>query len=182
MKKNLKVFFGSILILILFRGFIFRSTIHYQPIGIRPAIELTNRTLIEKIETTASNEVVDLKSIANIAIKLTSELLKFSTKQTSNNPNELMYSQNANCVGYSAMYTSIANHLIEKYNLQNEISAEHKIGQLELLGFNLHRYFDDPFFKDHDFNVLTNRSTGEQIVIDPSVSDYLWIHRVSQKE
>ena len=117
-----------------------------------------------------------------IADKITKEELKFTTNRASNNPNELINTNQANCVGYSAMFNSIANYLIRKYKLQNEIKSEHKIGQLELFGINLHQFFESPFFRDHDFNEITNKISGEKIFIDPSVSDYLRIKRVAKKK
>ena len=71
------------------------------------------------------------------------------------------------------MFNSIANYLIRVNTLSEEIVAQHKIAQLDLLGFDLHQLSDSPFYKDHDFNVVRNRLTGESIVIDPSVSDFL---------
>ena len=182
MKKALKIIGVSILILILFRGIIFRLVIKYNEIGSRPEIEITNSNLIEEIESNSENREIDLKEILEIADKITKEELKFTTNQASNNPNELMYTNQANCVGYSAMFNSITNYLIRKNKLQDEIEAEHKIGQLELFGINLHQFFESPFFRDHDFNEITNKKTGEKIFIDPSVSDYLRIKRVAKKE
>ncbi len=182
MKIFLKIISVLTILLILFRGIIFRSAITYKEIGTRPAIELSDSTLISKIEKASAIKEIDLYEISKIARKITNGTLKFRLYQTSNDPNELIYSNETNCVGYSAMFNSIANHLIRKHNLQYEIKTEHKIGQLELFGIDIHEYFDDPFFKDHDFNILTNKTTGEQLFIDPSVSDYFWINRVSIRE
>ena len=170
------------MILILFRGIIFRLAVKYNEIGTRPEIALTNKKLIDKIDIESTNKIIEAKLILEIADEITKKELKFTTKKSSNNPNELVNTNLANCVGYSAMYNSIANYLINKNDLHNEIVAEHKIGQLELLGFNLHDYFENPFFNDHDFNEITNKVTGEIFLIDPSVSDYLWIKRVAKKE
>lgn len=182
MKHALKTIGVSILILLLFRGIIFRWVIKYDEIGSRSEIEITNGHLIEKIERHSKNKEIDLNEILEIADEITNEELKFTTNRASNNPNTLINTNQANCVGYSAMFNSIVNHLIRKYKLQDEIEAEHKIGQLELFGSNLHQYFASPFFKDHDFNQITNKKTGDKIFIDPSVSDYLWIKRVGKKE
>jgi len=62
------------------------------------------------------------------------------------------------------------------------MEAKHQIGQLEFLGINLHQYFDNPFFKDHNFNTITDNKTHKTLAIDPSVSDYLWISKVALKE
>ena len=124
----MKVIGVSILILILFRGIIFKLAIKYNEIGSRPEIEITNQKLIEKIERNSEKKEIDLKKILEIADKITKEELKFTTNRASNNPNELINTNQANCVGYSAMFNSIANYLIRKNKLQNEIESEHKIG------------------------------------------------------
>ncbi len=62
-----------------------------------------------------------------------------------------------------------------------EVEATHKIGQLDFLGIDLHQFFESSFFKDHDFNQIRNLGTGEVILVDPSISDYLWINRVVSK-
>lgn len=181
MKKGLIIFGSLVLLLFIFRGVIFRLVINYDEIGSRPEIEITNKKLIELIESSSANKEIDLGEILEIANRITKEELKFTTKHASYNPNELIYTNQANCVGYSAMYNSVANYLISKNKLEHEIEANHKIGQLSLFGINIHKYFNSPFFKDHDFNEITKLKTGEKIFIDPSVSDVLWIREVSSR-
>ncbi|HHB52226.1 MAG TPA: hypothetical protein ENK75_04175 [Saprospiraceae bacterium] len=182
MKKTLKIIGISILILILFRGIIYRLAINYSEIGNRQEIKVTNKKLIDKIVKKSKDRKIDLREIAEIADEITKSELEFTTNRASNNPNELIDANQANCIGYSAMFNSIANYLIRKNGLQNEIEAEHKIGELDLFGINLHQFFDSPFFRDHDFNEITNQKTGEKIFIDPSVSDYLRINRITKND
>ena len=68
---------------------------------------------------------------------------------------------------------------IEKNNLSKEWETVHHIGKLTLLGADIHDLFDSPFFKDHDFVVLRNKTSNKVIAVDPSVYDYLWIEEVS---
>ena len=182
MKKTLKIIGVSILVLILFRGMIFRLAVKYNEIGSRPEIEITSKKLIGKIDSKSENKKIDLKEILEIADNITKEELEFTTNRAPNNPNELIHTNQANCIGYSAMFNSISNYLIRKNDLQNEIASEHKIGQLELFGINLHQFFDSSFYRDHDFNEITNKQSAEKFFIDPSVSDYLRIKRVAKKE
>ena len=63
---------------------------------------------------------------------------------------------------------------------QTEYKAEHKIGEIKLLGIDVHQYFDSQFYKDHDFNEVRNLVTGEKVSIDPTLSDYLRIETVKQ--
>lgn len=166
----------------LLRGFIYRSSIKYDEIGTRVNVEITNQDLIKKIDEKVKGTKMDINKIVEISTQLTCNILKFTSQQTSDNPNELINSKQANCVGYSAMFNSISNYLILKHRLQDKIKAEHKIGQLKLWGMNLHQYVENPFFKDHDFNQLTNLKSGEKILVDPSLSDYLWINRIGKVE
>jgi hypothetical protein len=179
MKKALKIIGISILILIIFRGFIYRLTMKYRDIGTRKEIVITHKDLIEIIEVKAANRTINIEEIIEIAYEITNEVLEFTGDQASNNPNVLIKSNQANCVGYAAMFNSITNYLIKKNTLEREIEATHKIGELNMMGLNLHKLFKSSFFKDHDFNEIINKKTGKVISIDPSVSDYLWIKRVA---
>lgn len=181
MKRTLKIIGVSILILILCRGFIFRLAFKYHGIGTRPEIKIIDRELLRIIESKSKNRNTDLKSIIEISSTITKNELDFSSKHTSNNPNVLIHTHKANCVGYAAMFNSTINHLIRINKLQNNIEAEHNIGQLDIFEINLHQYFESPFMKDHDFNTVTNKKTGEKISVDLSVADVLWINRISVK-
>lgn len=182
MKKFFKTFGIIVLILILFRGFVFRLAINYTEIGSREEIEITNQKLIDTITSRAKGKRISVESIAEIADQITNSELRFAASRTSNNPNELIDSKKAHCIGYSAMYNSIVNYLIVNNGLEKEIEAKHLVGEIDIFGINLHQFFTSSFFRDHDFNVVINKRTGEQIFIDPSVSDYLRINRISKRE
>lgn len=182
MKKFFKILGISIIILILFRGIIYRLAINYNEIGSRQEIKITDKKLIDKIVSESKDRKIDLEEIARISDKITKSELKFTINKASSNPNELINLNRANCIGYSAMFNSIANYLIRKNSLQSEIEAEHKVGKIDFFGIDLHQFFENNFFKDHDFNEVLNQKTGERILIDPSVSDYLWIDRITKKD
>jgi len=180
MKINtfVKVISALVLGLLVLRGTIYRLVFRYNEIGKRPKVEVTNRYLIQKIEEKSLYQKIDLQEIVEISDEITTKELEFAMYKTSNNPNELINTQKANCIGYSAMFNSIANYLIKKHQLQGEIRAEHKIGKLDVCGIDLHQFFESPFFKNHDFNEVTNTKTGYRISIDPSLSDYFGINQV----
>ncbi len=175
MKRTIKIIGISILILILFRGSAYRLLISYTEIGTRTEIKITNEELVNKIDTNLGGKNINLEEIINVATRITTEELKFNRNKVSNNPNELINTKQANCIGYSATFNTIANYIIKQYKLENRLKAEHKIGQLDFLGINLHQFFDNPFFKDHDFNTIKNLETMKEVSIDPSLSDYLGI-------
>jgi hypothetical protein len=56
------------------------------------------------------------------------------------------------------------------------------IGKLDFWGYDLHQISNDPFYKDHDYNVITNIKTGKKIFVDPSVADCFWINRVRSEQ
>ena len=179
MKKPFLFLCLTLLTLILFRGFLFRQLISYHEIGQRKAINITHPKLIKCIDAQLHNQQMDIKEIARIANKVTTQELRFTAKKVSQNPNDLINSHQANCVGYASMFNTIATHLIKKNGLEKELVAQHKIGHLYLLGFNLHSFFKSPFFMDHDFNQIIHLKTKEVIAIDPTVSDYLWINCIT---
>lgn len=181
MKKSLKIIGISILILILFRGFIYRLAIKYDEIGDRTEIKITNQDLISQIERRSAKEKIDLEEIIKIANEITHEELKFTINRASRDPNVLINSNKANCIGYSTMFNSIANYLIRKYQLEQKIEANHKIGRITLLGIDIHQFFQSSFYHDHDFNKIIDLQTGKTILIDPSVDDYLHITEVASK-
>lgn len=181
MKNTFKIIGLITLFLVLFRGSMYRQIIRYSQVGTRPEVKITDIELIERIKNRTQQKKIDLHEIAEIANHITKEELKFTTKKTESDPNKLMHSKIANCIGYSYMFNSIANFIIDENQIRNEFKAEHKIGKLELLGIDIHKYFEDAFFKDHDFNQITNLKTGKSIFVDPSLSDYLYIDRINVK-
>ena len=76
------------------------------------------------------------------------------------------------------MFNAIAIYMIQEEDLDKEYEIQHKIGKLEFIGIDLHQYSDSPFLKDHDYNIILNKVTKEEVAIDASVSDYLWVKKV----
>lgn len=181
-KKILLIFGISILMMFVFRGSIFRLVVKYHDIGTRSEFQVLNGDLISKIDSKSASREIGFEEVVEIALEIANDELSFTTGRASNNPNELVITQRANCIGYAAMFNSVANYLINKNQLQGEIKVVHKIGQLYFFGINLHQFFESSFFRDHDYNEVIDIRTGKTISIDPSVSDYLGIDRVTQRE
>lgn len=181
MKKSITVLSSILLILFVLKGYLFRALICYQEIGQRSDIKITNNNLISKIDSVTGEQEIDIVKVLQIANNITKSELSFTTGVASRDPNILIRTNQANCVGYAAMFNSVANYLINKNALHDHIKSEHKIGQLEFLGINLHQFFDDPFFKDHDYNEIIDLGANQKYYIDPTVSDYLLINRIAVK-
>jgi len=179
MKKFLVVIAILVVSLFLFKGWLFRLCVSYQDLGGRPTVKLTDLTL--KAELDQLEPVTDLEGLVEAADDITTDQLYFVFRKAPHNPNQLMQAKAANCIGYSAMFNTIANYLIRKNNLEDRFEAKHRIGKLYLFGINLHRFFSSSFFKDHDYNEVKDLSTQQTFAIDPSISDYLRIGRVSKR-
>ncbi|MEZ5043415.1 MAG: hypothetical protein R2828_26195 [Saprospiraceae bacterium] len=182
MSKTLKIIGLFMVILILFKSPFYRLTIKYREIGIRPEVKIKDEMLIKVIKIKSINREMNMEGIVEIANEITNTELAFTIRQKSNDPNELIYLKRANCMGYSAMFNSIANYLIRENGLETKIEAQHKIGKLEFLGIDLHQFFENPFYKNHDYNQIRNLESGKIVSIDPSVSDYLWIKKITTNQ
>lgn len=181
MNKLVKILVVFVVSSFILKGVIFRMCVKYKAIGERPIISITSQNLKARVESSTSMKSMDLKKIVDLAGRITLNELSFSSKKKSQNPNDLINSKEADCVGYAALFNSVANYLILKHQLQDEIIATHKIGQLNLFGVDVHPYINDPFFKDHDYNEIKNIKTGEVILIDPSLRDYTGVKWVVEK-
>ncbi|MEM9834856.1 MAG: hypothetical protein AAF828_00050 [Bacteroidota bacterium] len=181
MKTVLKSIGGLLLVLFLFRGPIFRQLFSYVDVGSRPTQSLSDLEFIQAIRERSSTLDNDLVSISALANLITAETLKFTTGKASANPDELVKTGQANCVGYAALFAAIAEVLIREKGLENQVEIQHKIGKLYLLDFDLHSLFKSPFFRDHGYVELQDRSAKTITAVDPSVSDYLWIKRVNKE-
>jgi len=179
MKKVLKIIGISLLLIFLFKGFFYRQTIHYTPIKERKSIPLTNQKIITLLKSEVKNKQLNLQEIANIATKITTNQLTFTFQKAAINPNKIAATGKATCVGYAAFFSAVANHLIKEAKLQDHYQVRHLVGHLDFLGVDLHQFFTHSFYQNHDYNQIKNIKTRATIYIDPSISDYLWIHEVS---
>jgi hypothetical protein len=172
-----------ILLSFIFRGVIFRSMVDYRTIGQRKSFAVRNEELKSFIGKYTTVQVdADIRDIIDQALAATSDQLQFSDTNTENDPNMLVHSKTAHCVGYAAFFTTCCNALLVEKGIDKDWIVKHQIGQLYLFGNNVHRYFNTPFFKDHDFVTVESTSNGEVIAVDPSVDDCFGIDRVSYIE
>lgn len=169
-KRCFLLIFILFLVVILFKGFIYRNFVEYYDIKCRGIFVIENLSN-DNFRNTDINEIIDY------ALNQTSKKLEFKL----NNPGKFMLTGKANCVGYSTFFCSYMIQLLNKNNLDNEWKVNHKVAKLKFLGVDIHQYFSSPSFKDHDFVVLENLKTKEKIAIDPALYDYTRIKRVSLK-
>jgi hypothetical protein len=185
MKLFKKLLFGLLALTILtflLRNWLFWQLFSYQAVGDRPAYAIENPQLRAYIENEwPDNSTKSPRAVLKKALQLSAQQLHFTAAHNHNDPNLLLNSHSAHCVGYAAFTTTVCNELLQRYQLNAEWKAEARVGQIHCLGINVHPYFQSAFFKDHDFVVLRNLKTGEELAADPTVYDYLGITFVRVK-
>lgn len=170
------------IIVFAFKGCLYRNLVTYQSIGLRTNYNLTNENLIQLIDHNLLEEdSIDIESVIKKSLYLTSSSLRFTFDKNFSDPNKLINSKTANCIGYAAFFATICNYQLKKYNMSDQWVAEPHIGKLYFLGKNVHQYFNSPFFKDHDFVIIKNNNTQEIYAVDPSIHDYLNIDYITLK-
>jgi hypothetical protein len=188
LKKTFQILALLIVLVIIFRAWIFRKSISYTPTGERLTILLIDQQILQELESEmriqmeleAKNTTLSIEKIIQLAQKKTSEKLFFSKKSVKN-PNIIIKEGKANCIGYAALFNSIAQFMLKSQQLEQQYQVNHLVGKIDLWGIDLHQFFNTPFFKDHDYNEIINLKTRHKIYIDPIVSDYFGIHQVSSK-
>ena len=61
-------------------------------------------------------------------------------------PNELFFTKETNCIGYAAFCATTDNYLFRKNKQEHECIARQAIAQLYVLGVSIHPFFNSPFF------------------------------------
>lgn len=180
-RKILIALLALVVIAVLFRGFLYRQLVSYEVTGNRTNYIANNPELVSLIDS-HGEEHLQIDDIISESLEITSRHLHYTMAKNDNDPNKLIESKSAHCVGYASFCASACNHLLEKNGLEKTYEAIPKKGNLYFLGMNVHRWFSSPFFKDHDFVVIENKITGEKSAVDPTIHDYLWIDFVSLRK
>lgn len=182
--KFTKRSFLSILILVtilcILRGWLYRNIVTYKSIGQRQVYLPRDKKLISSFEANVDdNKKIDIKGIIEFGLSSTAKHLHYSVNPKTNDPNKLIYTKTAHCVGYSSFFATTCNYLLKKYNLDKDWKAKPQIAQLFIFKTNIHQFFSSSFFKDHDIVLIENQSTGETFAVDPTMNDYLYIDYIS---
>jgi len=112
------------------------------------------------------------------ALNFTSQTLYFTTANTSQQLLQLLENSKANCIGYGNFFKHRLQFQLKNGELVDQYELQQWRGKLYILGWDLHSLFDDPFWKDHDFNIIIDKKTGEQIAVDATLFDYSGIRKV----
>lgn len=176
-----KYLFLVLLLVFLFRGFLYRYLINYSIVGVRRNHLLVDTDLFLEIDKQTIGEKQKIDEIVQLSHRITSKKLRFTFTKVEDNSNSVLRGKRANCVGYASLFNSIFNYIIKKQKLSDSYECVHLVGKLDFLGMDIHKLFDSPFFKDHDFNSIRNKITEEKKFVDPSLRDYLYIDYVTCK-
>lgn len=164
----------------LFREWFYNHLITYKTVGVRQTYKASGNALIEYIDSSAILKTKpDIYQIVEASQEMTASKLNFTTGKNDVDPNKLVSSKTAHCIGYASFFVTTCNYLLMKNNLSEEWVVKLQIGQLYIFGYNIHNYFNSPFLKDHDFVTIENRITGEVIAVDPSLNDYFHIDYIN---
>ena len=163
-----------------FRGWFYRHLVTYKSVGPGPNYLAKDKNLIDYVDAN-TNEQTDpnIKQIVKLGLSITSKQLNFTANKNDIDPNKLITSKTAHCVGYASFFITTCKYLLKKYQLEDKWIVQQQIGQLYFLGTNVHKYFNSSFLKDHDFVTIENKKTGEIIAVDPTVNDYLFINYIT---
>jgi hypothetical protein len=141
-----------------------RHFFSYNEIRVIPTRQ-NSLTLKEDIKTN------DIEDIVELALGITKDKLSFSPFSKNNlDVDYLDKSGKAHCWGYAAYYNAVLKRLLKSNNIHN-VEIKHVRAKTHLFGFNLHQFFTHRGLIDHDISVITNKTTGEKIYVDPSLSE-----------
>jgi hypothetical protein len=182
-KRSFFAFFILIVAIFCFKGPLYRAIIAYQEIDQRNSISIKNPNIQQALDHwIAGHKDADLEQIIHFAASYCSKNLLFTLGKCSMDPNHILMDKNrTNCVGYSASLHAIVSYIITKKDWTTKVKCEHKVGQLYLFNHNLHQFFKNPAFKEHDYNVITDLETKEHYVIDPTVWDYFGVKWIKER-
>jgi hypothetical protein len=174
--------FIFLLVLYVFKGFLYRNLVRYKEIQQRPFIEIENKTIKNDLnEWLNQNSTATIDEIMNFAADYVTKHIQYTFGKCTTNPNKILTEdRKTNCIGYSASLHAVVTYLINQKGLSNNVKSEHKVGHLYLLGFNIHGLFQDASFKDHDYNVITDKRNHKRYVFDPTLYANLGILNVTE--
>lgn len=176
----LKWFVGGValllLIVLLFRGPLFRMFFHFEDLRERH----TGRTFPTPSGPDTTQEEVPLPvgMCIDAALDETARLLEFTDGPALSSAAGSRRTGKANCIGYAALFQERCRWLLDSAGFADEWQVHHLRGSLYLGDLNVHRLFSSPFWKDHDICAVENIATGQCRFVDPSLFDVTGIRRV----
>jgi hypothetical protein len=178
-KRILLIVLSFIVLSFLFRGWLYRHIVTYKAIDQRSTYALKSPELDKLIQDNANISSKDPEAIIERSLSLTSDILKFKRSKNDVDPNKLIETRNAHCIGYAAFFTTVCNQMFALNDLDGEWIVSPQKGHLYFMGINIHPYFKSSFLRDHDFVIIKNLKSGKEMAVDPSLHDYTGIRYVA---
>ena len=145
-------------LILIFRAWIFRNIVTYKTVNQRTDYKVISSYLITYIEQNTDNKnELTINDIIRQGLSITSKRLKFTVSVNDNDPNKLIETKSAHCVGYAAFFSTTCNYLLRKHNLTDIWISKSQKGKLYVFGIDIHKCFNSPFFKSYDFVIIENK-------------------------
>ncbi|MEO5643771.1 MAG: hypothetical protein ABIQ40_00295 [Bacteroidia bacterium] len=164
------------------------SKLSYSIIKEKKGIELSNDSLQRIIKGCIEiNPEIGIDSLVDFILAMTSSKLSFTFDKCDSNPELLVKSKKANCVGYAAYFNSLMNYALQQKNFPEKYSCHHYVGKIFYDETNANRLFNnDPFFRDHGFNRIESsvdsESDTKNISVDPGLFEYAGVKRIKTRK
>jgi len=178
--KKRYLFLLALLAAIFFRGPLFRAAVSYEPVKTRAFQPLTAAPdlFADISEWAAANPEPTTEQLIAFARRETARRVGFVMRQTSGRPDDVVAGGEANCVGYARLFAAILDRAARATGRGEEIEQTLLVGELSLFGESLHQLTSDPFWRDHDYNKVVDRVSGEVWFLDVTLYDYTWVRWV----
>lgn len=117
----------------LFRDLLYQNLVTYRSIGTRGVYSPQNEGIIDFINQNIKEDFdPDIKQIVKLGLLITSKKLYYTTEKNDIDPNLLINSEKAHCVGYASFFSTTYNYLLDKYNFSKDWKVNHQIGQMSI--------------------------------------------------
>lgn len=154
------------------------SGISYRLSGYRPFHRPLNHQYVVALKTQFQREYGANATPANLrdfTLTHTASSLHFILKSNSQrDPNRILAGRGAHCTMYAVVQSALYNQIAREMHWNT--SCRVAVGQVHLLGVNLHQFATNSFFASHDF-CLIHDSNGVYAV-DALTFDFIGVSRV----
>ncbi|MDR2954738.1 MAG: hypothetical protein LBV43_06635 [Prevotella sp.] len=180
-------FIVLVCLLFFLRGNIYQMIVKYEDDGNRKSYDIKNDALMTVINQSLPNDetldlTIDVDQIIDISLGLTSDLLEYVPESKEKEPQKTFVAGYADYIGFAAFNASIADYLLKRFGMNKEWEVKPKKAKLYIFGANKTKKAQDGWFKDHDIVVFKNKTTKEEIYVDPSAYKSFGVGKVNKYE
>jgi hypothetical protein len=160
-----------------------KSTFSYSILKERSSSTISNDSLKKELRNwIRQNPETSIEDLTDHILEMTADQLNFSFGKCSSDPDKLVTERKANCIGYSSFFNSLMEQAFAELKWTKRYNCKHYVGKIWMGKQNINALFKNPFFKDHDFNIINDLQDNSQIAVDPSLYEYLGVQRVSVRK